>query len=66
MRKPPLAHRVDTTHPYTPAVATDIRRTIAAARKRLAQQTAAQTAEADADRRMAQGIVRYLKTGGAS
>lgn len=66
MRRPPLAHRVDTTHPYTPAVATDIRRTIAAERKRLAAREARAVAERDADARMKRGIVQYLgEVGGA-
>lgn len=36
MRTPPLARHVNTTHPYTPAVATDIRKTFARARRKLA------------------------------
>lgn len=34
--RPPLAHRVAIPRSYVPAVATDIRKTIAAERKRLA------------------------------
>lgn len=34
--KPRLAHRIDRTHRYVPAVATDIRKTFARERKRLA------------------------------
>lgn len=35
--KHPLAHRVNTTHPYTPAVATDIRKTFARVRRKQAE-----------------------------
>lgn len=61
MRKPPLAHRVNTTHPYTPAVATDIRKTFARARRKLAARDAAEQA---ADEAMKRGIVQHLRAVG--
>lgn len=40
-RRPPLAHRISIPQPYVPAVSTDIRKTIAAERRKLAEAKAA-------------------------
>lgn len=37
MNRPPLAHKVKIPQRYVPAVATDVRKTIAAERRRLAR-----------------------------
>lgn len=42
MNRPPLAHKVKIPYRYTPAVATDIRKTIRAEQRRLAAVAAAQ------------------------
>lgn len=41
MKRPPLAHRVIIPRPYVPALHSDIRRTIAAEKRRIAQQSTA-------------------------
>ena len=38
MARPPLAHRIIITQPYTPALDTDIRKSFAAERKRLSEE----------------------------
>lgn len=40
MTRPPLAHKIIVPRRYVPAVATDIRKTIKAEKRRLAQQAA--------------------------
>lgn len=35
MKKPPMAHRIERPNVYTPAVATDIRKTFAKVRKQI-------------------------------
>lgn len=49
MTRPKFANRIDTSHPYVPAAKTDIRKTIAREKKRLAEQ-AKQQAEIAAER----------------
>lgn len=44
MRKPPMSHRIIIPKPYVPSGSTDIRKTIAAEKKRLAE-AAAQAAK---------------------
>lgn len=52
---------MNTTHPYTPAVATDIRKTFARVRRKLAARDAAEQA---ADELMKRDIVQHLRAVG--